>query len=69
MDEFSGIWMDQCEAVRGIRDQWGKRLDTSSERSCWSCPVKLTMSFRTTADETDYAAVASAQRSAITLVP
>lgn len=25
MDEFSGIWMDQCEAARGIRDRWGTR--------------------------------------------
>lgn len=23
MDEFSNIWIDQCEAARGIRDDWG----------------------------------------------
>ena len=25
MDEFSNIWIEQCEAARGIRDDWGTR--------------------------------------------
>jgi hypothetical protein len=25
MDEFSAIWIDQCEAARDIRDAWGTR--------------------------------------------
>jgi hypothetical protein len=25
MDEFSDIWIDQCEAARDIRDAWGTR--------------------------------------------
>jgi hypothetical protein len=25
MDEFSNIWIDQCEAARGIRKAWGAR--------------------------------------------
>jgi hypothetical protein len=25
MDEFSNIWIAQCEAARGIRDDWGTR--------------------------------------------
>ena len=25
MDEFSSIWIEQCEAARGIRDEWGTR--------------------------------------------
>lgn len=25
MDEFSEIWMEQCEAARDIRDAWGTR--------------------------------------------
>jgi hypothetical protein len=25
MDGFSNIWIEQCEAARGIRDQWGTR--------------------------------------------
>ena len=25
MDEFSNIWIAQCEAARGIRDDWGPR--------------------------------------------
>ncbi len=23
MDEFSNIWIEQCEAARGLRDDWG----------------------------------------------
>ena len=23
MDEFSNIWIEQCDAARGIRDDWG----------------------------------------------
>ena len=25
MDEFSDIWIEQCDAARDIRDAWGKR--------------------------------------------
>jgi len=25
MDEFSNIWIEQCDAARGIRDDWGTR--------------------------------------------
>ena len=25
MDEFSDIWIEQCEAARDIRDAWGAR--------------------------------------------
>jgi hypothetical protein len=25
MDEFSNIWIAQCDAARGIRDEWGTR--------------------------------------------
>ncbi|HWW84892.1 MAG TPA: hypothetical protein VNZ26_14880 [Vicinamibacterales bacterium] len=25
MDEFSNVWIEQCEAARGIRDDWGTR--------------------------------------------
>ena len=25
MDEFSNIWIEQCEAARGIREDWGTR--------------------------------------------
>ena len=25
MDEFSDIWIDQCQAARDIREEWGTR--------------------------------------------
>jgi|SRR5271167_503001 len=25
MDEFTNIWIEQCDAARGIRDDWGSR--------------------------------------------
>ena len=25
MDEFSNIWIEQCDAARGIRNDWGTR--------------------------------------------
>ncbi len=25
MDEFSDIWIDQCQAGRDIREEWGTR--------------------------------------------
>ena len=36
MDEFSNIWIAQCDAARGIRHDWGTQkagLDTWSARN------------------------------------
>jgi hypothetical protein len=39
MDEFSNIWIEQCDAARGIRDDWGTRKrmnDAPLSRRHWN---------------------------------
>jgi hypothetical protein len=33
MDEFSNIWIEQCDAAREIRDDWGTRNAILFERA------------------------------------